>query len=104
MNSIIDYYKWFFSDQLHQMYLEQKTIASTPVSQLINIGDVLIGYVVRAVPEKGHIVIKFPKAHAPRLKVLKSFVIIKKKRYFCKPIIISNRVIVHINKRLRFIP
>ena len=81
MNSIIGYYKWFFSDQLHQMYLEQKTIASTPVSQLINIGDVLIGYVVRAVPEKGHIVIKFPKAHAPRLKVLKSFVIIKKKAF-----------------------
>lgn len=78
MNKLIQCYEWFFNDQLHQMLLEQKTIASTPISQLINSGEVIIGYVERAVPNKGHIIIKFPRNSVPRLKVLKSFVIIKK--------------------------
>jgi len=74
-------YKWFFYDQLRQMELELKTIVTTPIAQLISSGNVNIGYIDKVIQQKGHIIIKFPQTHAPRLKVLKNFVIIKKKAF-----------------------
>lgn len=81
MDKKIEYYQWFFSDQLRQMEIEQKTIVNTPIAQLIQHGVVTMGYVGRTVPEKGHIVLKFPKGYAPRLKVPKSFVAVKKNAF-----------------------
>ena len=78
MNKKIGHYQWFFSDQLNQMQLEQKTLLSTPIGQLVNQGVVSMGYAEKVIPEKGHIVIKFPNGYAPRLKVPKSFFVIKK--------------------------
>ena len=40
-----------------------------------------MGYAERVIPDKGHIVIKFPNGYAPRLKVPKSFFVIKKGAY-----------------------
>lgn len=74
----IDYYQWFFSDQVQQMEIEQKTIINTPISQLLQQGVVTMGYVEKPVAEKGHIILKFPKGYAPRLKVPKMFVAVKK--------------------------
>lgn len=81
MNKKIEHYQWFFSDQLQQIEIEQKTIITTPISQLLQHGDVTMGYVDKAIPERGHIVLKFPRGYAPRLKVLKSFVVIKKNAF-----------------------
>lgn len=81
MDKKIEYYQWFFSDQLQQMEIEQKTIINTPIAQLIQQGVVTMGYVDRIISEKGHIVIKFPKGYAPRLKVPKSFVAVKKNAF-----------------------
>lgn len=81
MNKKIGHYQWFFSDQLNQMQLEQKTLLSTPIGQLVNQGVVSMGYAEKVIPEKGHIVIKFPNGYAPRLKVPKSFFVIKKGAY-----------------------
>lgn len=81
MDKKIEYYQWFFSDQLQQMEIEQKTIICTPISQLLQQGVVTMGYVDRTIPEKGHIVLKFPKGYAPRLKVPKSFVAVKKNAF-----------------------
>ncbi len=78
MDKKIEYYQWFFSDQLQQMEIEQKTIINTSVAQLLQQGVVTMGYVNRTIQDKGHVVLKFPKGYAPRLKVPKSFVIIKK--------------------------
>ena len=81
MDKKIEYYQWFFSDQLQQMEIEQKTIINTPIAQLIQQGVVTMGYVDKTISEKGHIVIKFPKGYAPRLKVPKSFVAVKKNAF-----------------------
>ena len=81
MDKKIEYYQWFFSDQLRQMEIEQKTIVNTPIAQLIQQGVVTMGYVDRTIPEKGHIILKFPKGYAPRLKVPKSFVAVKKNAF-----------------------
>ena len=81
MDKKIEYYQWFFSDQLRQMEIEQKTIVNTPIAQLIQQGGVTMGYVDRTIPEKGHIILKFPKGYAPRLKVPKSFVAVKKNAF-----------------------
>lgn len=81
MNKKIEHYQWFFSDQLQQMEIEQKTIITTPISQLLQHGNITMGYVEKAIPERGHIVLKFPRGFAPRLKVLKSFVVVKKNAF-----------------------
>ena len=81
MDKKIEYYQWFFSDQLQQMEIEQKTIINTPIAQLMQQGVVTMGYVDRTIPEKGHTVLKFPKGYAPRLKVPKSFVAVKKNAF-----------------------
>lgn len=81
MNKKIGYYQWFFLDQLQQIEIEQKNVIATPITQLIQRGLVTMGYVDRTIPEKGHLVLKFPKGYAPRLKVLKSFVAIKKNAF-----------------------
>lgn len=78
MNKKIEYYQWFFSDQLQQMEIEQKTIVSTSIAQLLQYGVVTMGYVDRIITKKGHVVLKFPKGYAPRLKVPKVFVVVKK--------------------------
>lgn len=81
MDKKIEYYQWFFSDQLQQMEIDQKTIINTPMAQLIQQGVVTMGYVDKTILEKGHIVLKFPKGYAPRLKVPKSFVAVKKNAF-----------------------
>lgn len=64
MDKKIEYYQWFFSDQLQQMEIDQKTIINTPMAQLIQQGVVTMGYVDKTILEKGHIVLKFPKGYA----------------------------------------
>lgn len=81
MENKLEQYKWFFGDQLHQMQQEQQTLMSTPVSSLLKQGLVTMGYVERVIPTTAHVVVKFPNGYAPRMKTLKSFVVIKKEGF-----------------------
>ncbi len=51
MDKKIEYYQWFFSDQLQQMEIEQKTIINTSVAQLLQQGVVTMGYVNRTIQD-----------------------------------------------------
>lgn len=79
----IEYYQWFFSDQLHQMEIEQKSVIMTPVARLLakDKDELTMGYVDRLIPEKGHIILKFPRGYSPRLKVPKYIVAVKKNAF-----------------------
>ena len=81
MDQKIEQYKFFFNDQLKEMELESKTIFASAIGSLLQKGLITMGYVDSVVPDKGHVVFKFPKGYAPRLKVPKSFFIIKKAAY-----------------------
>lgn len=71
-------YKYFFGDQVKEIETEQKTLVKTPISQLIKKEKLTYGYVDHVNLERGHVIFKFPKNKAPRLKVLRSLVIITK--------------------------
>ncbi|MGL4994178.1 MAG: AAA domain-containing protein [Bacteroidales bacterium] len=64
-------------DQIKEAELEQKTIVTAPVSQLLKKKEIIIGYVDHINENTGHVVLKFPKNTAPRLKVQKSVMLIK---------------------------
>lgn len=81
MENKLEQYKWFFGDQLHQMQQEQQTLMSTPVCALLKQGLVTMGYVEKVIPSTAHVVVKFPIGYAPRMKTLKSFVVIKKEGF-----------------------
>jgi len=71
-------YQSFFSDQVREAELEQKTIIKAPMNLLFKKEEILIGYVDHVNENLGHVVLKFPKDKAPRLKVQKSIVVLKK--------------------------
>jgi len=77
-NKQIQYYQYFFGDQVREAELEQKTIIKAPISQLVRKEEILIGYVDHINEKQGHVVIKFPKNKAPRLKIQKSIMVVKR--------------------------
>lgn len=79
MNKKVQYYQYFFADQVKEAEMEQKTLFKAPVNQLIKKEELLIGYVDHINEKLGHVVLKFPKDKAPRLKVQKSIMVIKKR-------------------------
>ena len=78
INKKVQNYQYFFSDQVREAEMEQKTIIKTPISQLIKKDKIVVGYVDHVNDKLGHVVLKFPKDKAPRLKVLKSIMVVKK--------------------------
>lgn len=78
INKKIQYYQCFFADQVKEAELEQKTLVKAPVNQLVKKEELLIGYVDHVNEKTGHVVLKLPKDKAPRLKVQKSIMVIKK--------------------------
>ena len=74
----IEYYQNFFDDQIREVESEQKTMVMTPVRELLRNEDICIGFVDHVNAERGHVVISFLRDRAPRLKMLKSVVVIKK--------------------------
>ena len=74
----IQYYKYFFGDQVKEEELEQRTLVKSPISQLIKKDVLTYGYVDHVNYERGHVIFKFPKNKAPRLKVPRSIAIISK--------------------------
>lgn len=78
INKKIQNYQYFFSDQVKEAELEQKTLVKAPINQLVKKEEILIGYVDHVNEKTGHVVLKFPKDKAPRLKVQKSIMVVKK--------------------------
>lgn len=78
INKRIQNYQHFFSDQVREAEMEQKSIIKAPMNQLFRKEEIVIGYVDHVNDKIGHVVLKFPKDKAPRLKVQKSIMVIKK--------------------------
>ena len=74
----IQNYQYFFGDQVREIEIEQKTLVMSPVKQLVRKEELVFGYVDHVNIERGHVIFKFPKNRAPRLKVLRSLTIISK--------------------------
>lgn len=74
----IQNYQYFFSDQVREAEMEQKSIIKAPMNQLFRKEEIIVGYVDHVNDNLGHVVLKFPKDKAPRLKVQKSIMVIKK--------------------------
>lgn len=71
-------YQYFFGDQVREIELEQRTLVKSPINQLVKKEELTFGYVDHVDMARGHVVFKFPKNRAPRLKVLRSLTIISK--------------------------
>lgn len=78
INKKIQNYQYFFSDQVREAEMEQKSIIKAPMNQLFRKEELVVGYVDHVNDKLGHVVLKFPKDKAPRLKVQKSIMVIKK--------------------------
>ncbi len=74
----IQNYQYFFGDQVREIELEQRTLVKSPINQLVKKEELTFGYVDHVDVARGHVVFKFPKNRAPRLKVLRSLTIISK--------------------------
>lgn len=74
----IQNYQHFFSDQVREAEMEQKSIIKAPMNLLFRKEEIIVGYVNHVNDNLGHVVLKFPKDKAPRLKVQKSIMVIKK--------------------------
>ena len=78
INKKIKNYQYFFSDQVREAEMEQKSIIKAPMNILFRKEEIVVGFVDHVNDELGHVIIKFPKDKAPRLKVQKSIMVIKK--------------------------
>lgn len=74
----IKHYQYFFSDQVREAEMEKKSIIKAPMNLLFRKEEIIVGFVDHVNDKLGHVIIKFPKDKAPRLKVQKSVMVIKK--------------------------
>ena len=78
MNAVLPGYVNFFKDQIHEMLDEYRRLLRAPIKQLVENGKVYYATVHGISEERGHVVFRFDKGNAPRLKVQRSFVLIKR--------------------------
>lgn len=78
MNEILTNYTYFFKDQIHEILAEYRRLLRAPIKQLIENGQVYYATVHGISEERGHVVFRFDRGNAPRLKVQRSFVLIKR--------------------------
>ena len=78
MNAVLTGYVNFFKDQIHEMLAEYRRLLRAPIKQLVENGKVYYATVHGISEERGHVVFRFDKGNAPRLKVQRSFVLIKR--------------------------
>lgn len=77
MNAMLEKYIRFFEDQIKQNEFEYKSYLATPMSQLVRTDKAYFGHVV-GTNDNGHIVLKIRKGHTPRLKIQKTFCILRR--------------------------
>lgn len=78
INNKVQFYQSFFSDQVKEAEIEQKILIKAPIKQLVKSEEIIVGYVDHVNDNLGHVILKFPKDKAPRLKVQKSVMVVKK--------------------------
>ena len=78
MNETLINYTHFFKDQINELLLDYRRLLRVPIKQLLVDGHVHYGTVHGISMERGHIVFRFNKRHSPRLKVQRSFVLVKR--------------------------
>ena len=78
MNEVLTNYTYFFKDQIHEMLSGYHRMLRAPIKQLIENGLVNYATVHGVSENRGHVIFKFIKKNAPRLKVQRSFVLIKR--------------------------
>ena len=78
MTQQIENYQKFFLDQANEQQRDYRKIRYASMKQLFREEKVCYAVVDHINNERGHIVLKFKKGYAPRLKVLRSFVLIYK--------------------------
>ena len=78
MSETLTNYTYFFKDQIHEMLAEYRRLLRAPIKQLIENDQVYYATVHGISDERGHVVFRFDKGNAPRLKVQRSFVLIKR--------------------------
>ena len=78
MDDVLNNYVLFFKDQVSEMLIEYRRLLKVPIKQLIAEGLVQYAVVHGVSDSRGHVVLKLDKKYSPRLKVLKSLVLIKR--------------------------
>ena len=78
MNAVLPGYVNFFKDQIHEMLDEYRRVLRARIKQWVENGKVYYATVHGISEERGHVVFRFDKGNAPRLKVQRSFVLIKR--------------------------
>ena len=79
MTAQIENYQKFFLDQAHEQQRVYRKIRYASMKQLFREEKVCYAVVDHFNKERGHVILKFKKGYAPRLKVLRSFVLIYRK-------------------------
>lgn len=88
MNMLCLGYQKFFKDQINELLQEYKHVLKAPVKQLLSSGVAYVAQIHGVSLERGHVILKFFKGRAPRLREQKSFVLIKRaanERWGCIP-------------------
>jgi len=77
MEQILEKQILFYEDQVRECELVYQTYLSTPLNQLFKDEQAFYGNIVGVNDEKGHVILKIRKNHCPRLKIPKTFCIIR---------------------------
>lgn len=77
MNTVLENYKRFFEDQIRESEQEFISYLKAPLCSLFQEDRAFWGKVVAANEQLGHITIQLSKGHCPRLKISKSFSILR---------------------------
>lgn len=80
MDTTLDKYIRFFEDQIRENELEYKTYLSTSLAQLLKSNEAHFGYII-GTNDQGHIILKIRKSHTPRLKIQKTFCVLRNEAY-----------------------
>jgi rRNA-processing protein FCF1 len=77
MEQVLENHIHFYEDQVRESELEYQTYLSTPLVQLFQNEQAFFGNIVGVNNEKGHAILKIRKNHCPRLKIPKTFCILR---------------------------
>ena len=78
MNETLQNYSNFFNDQINELVSAYRHVLRAPIAQLISNDGAFAATVHGLSEERGHVIFKFDRRHAPRLKVQQSFVLVKR--------------------------
>lgn len=81
MEKRLEGYLRFFEDQIRENELGYKTYLAAPLAELFQADRAFIGKIVGCNEDKGHLIIQVRKNHAPRLKISKTFCVLRQKAW-----------------------